>query len=462
MSDPAAGKFEIPGGHLEQGESARAAALREWQEETGLPVVDGEWTGTWTSANGIYQGFVYTIARESDLDIFDRQLGSDPDGDVDGTETIAWWDPADLPGNPAIRSELLADIDAVMAALGAAPDCCGGVCCQGGCCGGASGCGCGPAAADEGAVAKAVTGGPKVRERPGPEPVWGEIEQRRATLTRKHLKAVLAAWNALAGTLDARALVRQYRAEVQPVAKYADPDRNKARDLTLAWLLALQQRKGWAALVAAIEDAIRSGMAEGEADALAVAAARQGAGGIAIDRAFADAYERLADDGDISRQAADAARKMIDGAAADASGVLAGAPDGASDDTADAVDDTVTGNDVRSVGSWLQDVIWGAIGAGIAWLCGLAGTGSTPGPVPPPGPGEGPVPPPVPPEPPAGPVFLNWVTDGNPCVACQDNEAGSPYAPQDLPPFPQHPRCQCEIVPADDVPASYFAAYLLD
>lgn len=122
MPDPAAGKFEMPGGHLEEGEGPRQAALREWQEETGLQFPDGEFTGTWTSANGIYQGFVLTIAREADLSLHDRRVGSDPDGDVDGAETIAWWDPADLPGNPAVRAELLADMPAVLAALGCEPE----------------------------------------------------------------------------------------------------------------------------------------------------------------------------------------------------------------------------------------------------------------------------------------------------------------------------------------------------
>ena len=503
MPDPAAGKYEMPGGHLEQGESPRAAATREWQEETGLNFPDGEWTGTWTSANGIYQGFVYTIAREADLDIFARQLGSDPDGDVDGTETIAWWDPADLPDNPAVRPELLENISAVMSALGctegAAGDCCGADCCAGGCCGGESGCQCGtgdaPAEGDEdtcpcgtpvvydemngwqhadgsishddgesvsdkmASVAKAADARPKVREHPGPEPVWAEIEDRRAKLTRKHLKAVLAAWNDLTGSRNADVLVRQYRAEVQPVAKYADPNRNAALAAALAWLGAIQAKGGWAALLAAIEDAIRSGMAEGEAGALAVAAARQGAGGIDISAAFADAYEQLADDGDISRQAADTAQKIIDGAAADVSGVLAGAGDDSSDDEiAAAVDDAVTGNDVRSVGSWMQDVIWGAIGAGLVWLCGYAGTSSTPPPVP----GETPVPPAEPPQSPAGPVFLNWICDGNPCNACLDNQAGGPYAPQDCPPLPFHNHCQCELDQADDLPASFYAAYLLN
>jgi hypothetical protein len=70
---------------------------------------------------------------------------SDPDGDQ--VEAVAWWDPAMLPGNAAVRPELLADIDAVMAALGCSPagdvSCCGAECCAGACCGGAEGCGCG-------------------------------------------------------------------------------------------------------------------------------------------------------------------------------------------------------------------------------------------------------------------------------------------------------------------------------
>ena len=305
--------------------------------------------------------------------------------------TVAYVDPGDpLPARVPCTQVTFTHLsvhrgdDVARFPLGAppAPDCCGGECCTGGCCGGTSGCQCGT-----GEVAKAAMPAPKVpkRERPGPEPVWGEIEQRRATLTRKHLKAVLATWNALAGTLDARALVRQYRAEVQPVAKYADPNRNKALEAALAWLAALYAKKGWAALLAAIEDAIRSGMAEGEADALAVAAARQGAGGIAIDRAFADAYGRLADDGDISRQAADAAARIIDGVAARVSGVLAGAPDDSSDDDVSGdVDDEVTGNDVEPATSRITDLIWGAIGAGLVWLCGYAGTSSSP----PPGAGQ--------------------------------------------------------------------------
>jgi hypothetical protein len=45
---------------------------------------------------------------------------ADPDGDL--IETVLWLDPETLPGNPAVRPELLASVDDVMAALGCAPD----------------------------------------------------------------------------------------------------------------------------------------------------------------------------------------------------------------------------------------------------------------------------------------------------------------------------------------------------
>jgi len=477
MSDPAAGKFEIPGGHLEQGESARAAALREWQEETGLPVVDGEWTGTWTSANGIYQGFVYTIAREADLDIFDRQLGSDPDGDVDGTETIAWWDPADLPGNPAVRPELLADIDAVMAALGCAPGCCGGVCCQGGCCGGASGCTCGPAAVDEGAVAKAggSTALPKAGDPDDWTGIWARTHERRTRLLAKHERVVLAAWNDLTATLNPAALVRQFKADIGQVAKLSDPSRpwwkDRGRDAALAWLTALQQRKGWAALVAAIEDAIRDGMAEGEADSLAVAADRQGVKGFSVAAAFTAAAAALQGDPEVSEKAQETAQAILEATAASVSVVLAdGAErDSSDDEMAGAVSGAVTGPDVSPVKSWLANALWTAAGAGLTRLIGRLFTGSpaptVPGPSAPPPAEAGPVPPPAPPTeaPEPGLALINWVCEGgSPCPACQDNQAGSPYAPQDVPQYLAHNHCMCALYLASDVPSSYFAAYLLN
>lgn len=118
-TDPARGLWEFPGGHLEDGEEGLAAAWREWQEETGCLIPAGATVGdTWASSNGIYQGWIASVPCEADVDIAARGQvinPDDPDGDV--TEAIAWWDPALLPGNPAIRPELAADLERVLAFL---------------------------------------------------------------------------------------------------------------------------------------------------------------------------------------------------------------------------------------------------------------------------------------------------------------------------------------------------------
>ena len=123
-TDPAAGSWEFPGGCLEQDEDAQAAAFREWCEETGLSLPAGELTGSWTAANGVYVGFVYTIASEDMLPILSgRDLFSNPD-DLDGdlVEAIAWWTPADMVDNPVVRDELAADMLAVLGQLAGSGD----------------------------------------------------------------------------------------------------------------------------------------------------------------------------------------------------------------------------------------------------------------------------------------------------------------------------------------------------
>jgi ADP-ribose pyrophosphatase YjhB (NUDIX family) len=459
MSDPAAGTWEFAGGHVEGDESPRQAALREWQEETGLPFPDGEWTGTWTSASGIYQGFVLTIPREADLDILARRIGSDPDGDVTDAETIAWWDPADLPGNPAIRPELLADIDAVMTALGCtegAAGCCGGDCCQGGCCGGTSGCGCGPAAV-EGAVAKAADARPKAfrpptLDIPNLTGVWAEVYDRREKLLRKHLKAVAAAWDACLAELgSSRPVVREFRAKAGQVAKLAGPDAKWWKDAgtaaALAWLLRLSKTKGYPALVAALEDAIRSGMAQGEADALALAADRQGAAGFRIDQAFRAAYERLAGDAKVAQQAQDAAAGIVDGAAGDAGRALADQAegDGSEQDMAGAVDGALSGDRSQSVGVGTDWWLWLGIGTGALALYQRIGTDGAGGNA-------------------ADVATLVWVDAGDSrvCQTCQDNSDNSPYTLSSAPTLPGHPRCRCSWDTTATVASSWLDAFLLD
>jgi 8-oxo-dGTP pyrophosphatase MutT (NUDIX family) len=59
------GTWEFPGGGIEEGEDAQTAAYREFTEETGLPIPDGEVTNGWRSDDGVYQGFVLTVPAEA-------------------------------------------------------------------------------------------------------------------------------------------------------------------------------------------------------------------------------------------------------------------------------------------------------------------------------------------------------------------------------------------------------------
>ncbi|QFG13244.1 hydrolase [Streptomyces phage Gilgamesh] len=108
--DPAAGMWEIPGGHLDDGEDALAAALREWAEETGstLPGTTSV-VGSWTAPNGIYRGFVAVVPTEASVPINtpheDRPVANPDDPKGDATEVTAWWPITALPTMPLLRPE---------------------------------------------------------------------------------------------------------------------------------------------------------------------------------------------------------------------------------------------------------------------------------------------------------------------------------------------------------------------
>lgn len=121
--DPAAGRWEFPGGHIEPGETAYDGAVREWQEETGIQLPAGEDGDGWESGNGVYRGYVHEVPSEDSVPIHDGRDDvtnpDDPDGDQ--IEALAWWDPQLLVDNPAVRDELAADLDRVLDALGVEP-----------------------------------------------------------------------------------------------------------------------------------------------------------------------------------------------------------------------------------------------------------------------------------------------------------------------------------------------------
>jgi hypothetical protein len=275
------------------------------------------------------------------------------------------------------------------------------------------------------------------------EGVSATIRQRRERLLRKHLKAIAAAWDACTADLDPRDVVKRFRSAIYLPAEAVtkDPTKRWWQDAAIAtalgWLRGVYSAGGYAALVAALEDAIRDGMAEGEADALAMAAARQGVTGFSIDSAFKAASQRLASDHSVSQQAADAVTGIIDGTAGDTGrrlASLAGDDTGEEDMTAGA-GDVIAGTSSRLLASF-GDTIWNAIGSGAKslwrWLSGTSDTA----------------------------VTVDWIAQPGACVLCEENADNGPYAPVDVPAFPGHPNCRCELDSGASVPSSYLMAYL--
>ena len=270
------------------------------------------------------------------------------------------------------------------------------------------------------------------------EGIWATIYARRDALIRKHTKRVMAAWNAIVRDLDTRQLVSRFRSAIYLPAETTNPHgqfwRDTAIATALAWLRQIYTASGFGDLVAAITDAIRSGMAEGEAGALALAASRQGKTGFGIAAAFKTAYKRLGGSFTIGSKAQDAVTRIIDGAGSDAGRKLASlAADGASaGDMNSAAEDVVSGPGVQSVSIWLDWAMYAAIGTAALDLYGSANAQT-----------------------------VKWITAGDRyvCASCETNEADSPFPVDDVPPYPGHPRCRCYLDSDDPGLSAQLMAY---
>jgi 8-oxo-dGTP pyrophosphatase MutT (NUDIX family) len=110
-SDPAAGTWEFPGGHHEDGDlSSLHAGIREWEEEVGQQFpTNGAVKHVWTSPDGVYQGHVVVIPSEKDLSMKDGRVVPNPDDPKgDCHEQAAWWDPQHARKIPNLRDEVKA------------------------------------------------------------------------------------------------------------------------------------------------------------------------------------------------------------------------------------------------------------------------------------------------------------------------------------------------------------------
>lgn len=109
--DPARGALEFPGGRIDPGESAYQAACREWQEETGAHLPEGDPSGSFIS-NGLYKGFIMVVPSEDDVDIHEAAVHGNPDDPFRlDPEVVMWIDIEHLADGPATRDEVKSGTD---------------------------------------------------------------------------------------------------------------------------------------------------------------------------------------------------------------------------------------------------------------------------------------------------------------------------------------------------------------
>jgi hypothetical protein len=181
-------------------------------------------------------------------------------------------------------------------------------------------------------------------------------------------------------------------------------------------------------------------MAEGEADAMAAAAYQQHLGAFDTDAAFTAALATLQGDYGVTRQAQEATAGLIAAAAAGAARALAGQPDDSSEDAdAEAVRGAVSSG-FGALGRAVDYVLWGAFGAGAVglWKRAASAIGGLF----------------------SQSVLVDWLDTASACILCQGNAAGSPYAPEDVPPFPAHGSCRCDLSSEAQLPLSWLAPFL--
>lgn len=395
--DPASGTWEFPGGHIADGESPLAAAVREWSEEVGILLAVGDPAGQWVSPNGVYRGFVVDVPGEASVPIFSSRDSvtnpDDPDGDA--VQAIAWWDPEQLPGNPAVRNELAADLPLVLDALGT-----------------------------EG-IAKADADPKDQAPDPGPDsakqwPGW-ERDRETAAVYSTRIREALTAH------VDTAELAAAWLA-AHPVRKAAAPDdANAARE----WLLQHGTDKAInAALASVLGDAYAEGQVIGDRSAVALVTGNSVDWGGWTPGDSDAANLVLGSDG-----LGDGLRRMLAEQQITIKSIGAGRFDemaqaiALSLENGDSVD--ALARDLRDVlgnGSWADAVATTEIARAVAAASMDTYRAN-------------------------GIAYADWLDaeDGRVCVTCEDNAANGPYPLADFPAMPNHTRCRCAPSPVVDI-----------
>jgi len=114
IDDTNQGAWEFPGGHLEPGETPWEAAVREWEEEVGVPLTSTGYQLLVHEKPG-YTMFLTTIPHQSDVNLKVRVVRNDA---LSGNfENAAWASVEEFSSWPNLRPELEADRQWIVSTL---------------------------------------------------------------------------------------------------------------------------------------------------------------------------------------------------------------------------------------------------------------------------------------------------------------------------------------------------------
>lgn len=271
------------------------------------------------------------------------------------------------------------------------------------------------------------------------EGMWALLFQRREQQQKRHSRLVADAWRQLIDRDTITAAVTAFRDRLGLAEADNNQDQDHRREAALAaaaMLSALPHSQGWHALRTALRDALAAGRAEGMVNAVAIAAEQAGRTGLDWNTAFDDAYQAVQRLDQPGEHVDTWLARLIHRAETALTRVLQRSADNGDDAEAmaDAVEDALTAGEDDPTSSdtgFITD--WAMTSA--AALGALALYQSE------------------------GVLTVDWVSvgDGRVCLACEANEAGSPWALGDLPEWPAHPRCRCFVSASVDL--DHFAAW---
>lgn len=270
------------------------------------------------------------------------------------------------------------------------------------------------------------------------EGVWALVFARRDKLMADMEKKFTPLWRAAVRKVDVEGAVEILRQQLG-LAEANDPDAQRkakqtARDMAMRALAWIPAGPEWQSMRDAMREIIASGRAEGYADAIAIAAAEEHVLGYSFDIAFEQAYQAMADLGEVWAESDVWLNRML-GRAADEFGRALGqlAVDGAS--YQDMVDAGLSILDLTAdEADAVEFTVDWALSAGFSrGALDLYRSENV--------------------------EYVSWMTagDGRVCIMCEQHGIDSPFPILEFPEMPAHPRCRCvasaefAISPAYDV-----------